>query len=225
MKLKWVFPPTGGGVSQGFNDSSQEIFRDNSLKNAMREVIQNSLDAVDDKSRPVEVAIQTMDVPSSELGAKELSKHVKQAQIWTEDKRNADGVEFYDKALKMLRRKSIPVLAITDSKHERPERGQVGHPDPRGGHHQQRCGCGWRQLRHRQERHIYGVGRQGRRIFNALFGARENRVLYSTLQAVSTSRSKKPRSCATAHRARHKGQSGEEQARASHARQRDLCGL
>ena len=115
MKLKWVFPPTGGGVSQGFNDSSQEIFRGDSLKNAMREVIQNSLDAVDDKSRPVEVSIQTMDVPASELGAKELSKHVKQAQIWIEKKRNEDGALFYEKALKMLRRKSIPVLAITDS--------------------------------------------------------------------------------------------------------------
>lgn len=115
MKFKWMFPPTNGGSEQGFNDSSQEIFRDDSLKNAMREIIQNSLDAVDDEGCPVEVSIRTMDVPSSELGAKDLAKHVKEAQAWTKKKHNDDGVQFYEKALSMLRQKSIPVLAITDS--------------------------------------------------------------------------------------------------------------
>ena len=43
--MRWNFPPTGGGVSQGFNDSGEEFFRANVMAHVVREIIQNSLDA------------------------------------------------------------------------------------------------------------------------------------------------------------------------------------
>ena len=69
MPLKWTFPPTGGGIEHGFNDSAQEHFRNDAWKHTIRELIQNSLDAVRNKGKPVEVEISVSDIPSSELGS------------------------------------------------------------------------------------------------------------------------------------------------------------
>ena len=62
--IKWNFPPTGGGVSQGFNDSGQEIFRADILEHVVREIIQNSLDAKDSRyNGPVFVRMRKISLP------------------------------------------------------------------------------------------------------------------------------------------------------------------
>lgn len=115
MPLKWTFPPTGGGVAHGFNDSAQEHFRNDAWKHTIRELIQNSLDAVRNKSRPVVVEISLGEIPSSELGASDLAKHMKEALNRTREQDEHQGEKFYTEALKILKRQKIKTLAIKDS--------------------------------------------------------------------------------------------------------------
>ena len=113
--LKWTFPPTGGGVAHGFNDGAQEHFRNNAWKNTIREIIQNSLDAVRDETNPVTVEISKILVPSSEVGAADLAGHMNAALERTREQGERNGEKFYAKALEILGQDAIETLAITDS--------------------------------------------------------------------------------------------------------------
>ena len=115
MKLHWSFPPTSGGVSQGFHDSGQAIFGADAWDKTVREIIQNSLDAVRDSNIPVTVRIYRMQVPSSEIGATDLARHVESALKRTRRDGYERGVKFFQRALKILQKRQIPTLAIVDS--------------------------------------------------------------------------------------------------------------
>ena len=115
MPLKWTFPPTGGGIEHGFNDSAQEHFRNDAWRHTIRELIQNSLDAVRNKGKPVEVEISVSDIPSSELGASDLATHVEQALKRTREQKERQGEKFYAAALKILKAKKIRTLAVKDA--------------------------------------------------------------------------------------------------------------
>ncbi len=62
--LKWFFPPTHGGVAQGFNDSGKEYFTADVLEHVVREIIQNSLDAKDHRhdGKPVIIDMSEMEL-------------------------------------------------------------------------------------------------------------------------------------------------------------------
>lgn len=115
MPLKWTFPPTGGGVEHGFNDSAQEHFRNDAWRHTIRELIQNSLDAVRNKGKPVVVEISVSHIPSSELGASDLAAHVDQALKRTRKQGERQGEKFYAAALKILKRDKIKTLAVKDA--------------------------------------------------------------------------------------------------------------
>jgi len=115
MKLHWSFPPTSGGVSQGFHDSGQAIFGADAWDKTVREIIQNSLDAVRDSGKPVTVRISRMQVPSSEIGAADLARHIESALKRTRRDGYERGVKFFQRALKILKKRQIPTLAIVDS--------------------------------------------------------------------------------------------------------------
>jgi len=51
--IGWHFPNNGNGLIDGFNNAASEQFT--GIRSLVREVIQNSMDAVDDSSRPVKV--------------------------------------------------------------------------------------------------------------------------------------------------------------------------
>lgn len=114
MSLKWTFPPTGGGISFGFNDSGQEHFRSDPWENAIREIIQNSLDAVKEPDKPVTIKIFLTDVKSSEIGAGDLVKHMESALKDAKSSGGSEELHFYKKAVKMLRERTISVLGIVD---------------------------------------------------------------------------------------------------------------
>ncbi len=114
--MKWYFPPTGGGVLYGFNDSSQEHFRVDAWDSTIREIIQNSLDAADvQKNKPVVVNISEITIPAHKIAAKDLAKHMDKALERTKQEKNARGIKFYQNALKALKQDEIKVLAITDA--------------------------------------------------------------------------------------------------------------
>ena len=115
MSLKWQFPPTGGGIAYGFNDSGQEHFRADAWENAIREVIQNSLDAVKERDKPVTIRIFLTDVPSSEIGAGDLVRHMSAALKDAKSSGGQEELRFYEKAVKMLRKSTISMLGITDT--------------------------------------------------------------------------------------------------------------
>ena len=114
--LKWYFPATGGGATQGFNDSAQEHFKDNAWEHTIREIIQNSLDAADNRrNKPVKVNIEKIKIPTSEIGGKVLADHINEALKLTREQENKKGIAFYENALNILKQNEINTLAITDT--------------------------------------------------------------------------------------------------------------
>ena len=115
-KMKWHFPPTGGGIAQGFNDSGKEFFKANVLEHVIREIIQNSLDAKSKRhhGNPVIVSIGTFDLKPDMINCKGLALHVKKSLDRSAEQKNQKAVTFYRRALNMLKRSSIPTLLVTD---------------------------------------------------------------------------------------------------------------
>ncbi len=113
MKLKWHFPPTCGGISHGFKSGDEEHFRDNAWDHIIRELIQNSLDAVNlPQDELVKIEISEMSIPASVIGAKELSGHMKSVLELTKDENDN---AFYKNALELLKQSKIRTLAVIDS--------------------------------------------------------------------------------------------------------------
>ena len=115
-RIKWNFPPTLGGIAQGFNDSGKEFCTANILEHVVREIIQNSLDAMDARysDRPVVIRMKKMDMERDIINADDLVKHVEESLTTTRNQKNEKGVKFYRNALKVLKKSKIPVLKIID---------------------------------------------------------------------------------------------------------------
>ena len=65
----WIFAPTGEGALFAHVDASIEHFGDSPLPNAVREVIQNSLDAAaPDRGQPVRVVFEQTLIRSETFG-------------------------------------------------------------------------------------------------------------------------------------------------------------
>lgn len=114
MKLRWKFPSTDGGYVQGSHDSAQDIYRARAWENAVREIIQNSLDAVKEKDKPVEISMRQTKVPSSEIGAADLSRHLDMAAKGARRQNDVYGARLYEKALNLANKDEILALAIID---------------------------------------------------------------------------------------------------------------
>jgi hypothetical protein len=61
-EFKWEFVVDPKGCHTAFNNPVLERFKINRYKSLAREVIQNSIDARDDKSKPVRVEFNTLTV-------------------------------------------------------------------------------------------------------------------------------------------------------------------
>ena len=114
-RIKWYFPPTGGGIAQGFNDSSKEIFKANILEHAVREIIQNSLDAKKNGSDlPVIVKMEKIELTPAMINGGDLVKHVDKSLKRSTEQKNPKGIKFYRNAMRMLKKSKIPTLKIID---------------------------------------------------------------------------------------------------------------
>ena len=58
LDCRWHFAPTAGGQDQGPNEAMSELFKKDPFESLVRESIQNSLDAVQDKNQPVHVVFR-----------------------------------------------------------------------------------------------------------------------------------------------------------------------
>ena len=77
MTIGWQFPLNAGGSAQGFSDGAIDTFSGRRLSSLVREVIQNSLDAVDTNAEaPVTVEFSLAHLEKDELSdLQDLSRH------------------------------------------------------------------------------------------------------------------------------------------------------
>jgi hypothetical protein len=119
--LKWYFG-SEGGQDVGPNDPIHQNFKGNPYYYIVRESIQNSLDAVENKNKPVEVHFdfEKISRAASEYpGLFKIEKHIDQCRDYFRDDRHAkklfNGMKSYlDKKYLGKKLSSIPCLKISD---------------------------------------------------------------------------------------------------------------
>ena len=115
-QASWHFPVNGGGLAAGFNDSSIDHFKGHRLSSLVREVVQNSIDAREDVSKPVVVDFQFNTLKCDtvpEIVA--LNKHFELARSTATIQESQQANDFYEEAIRTIDQKEIQFLAIHDS--------------------------------------------------------------------------------------------------------------
>ena len=109
--IGWRFPPTNGGLGNGFNDPGLAHFRGNPLPSLAREVIQNSLDAKA-SPEPVSVSFEVRDIVDEEAyGRSELLAAVTACLDTADDDSARTALQ---RATEYLQRKRLTFLRIAD---------------------------------------------------------------------------------------------------------------
>lgn len=110
-KVGWLFPPTNGGVGQGFNDSGIAHFVGTPMHSLARETIQNSLDArVSDDA--VHVSFESIEMRPEEIGRDELTSAIDACK--KNAKENSTEMIALDKASLSIGSDKIACLRISD---------------------------------------------------------------------------------------------------------------
>ena len=115
-KQCWHFPNNGGGLAAGFNDSSMDTFKGHRLSALVREIIQNSLDARENKEDPVVINFQISSIKSADLPEiNDLLIHLEKAKLTAEIQDDELAKDFYLNAKEIATQKEVQFLAIHDS--------------------------------------------------------------------------------------------------------------
>ncbi len=109
----WEFASTGGGTEDGINNPMIEHFEGNYNYHLAREIIQNSLDARNDKDKPVKVSYKLTSFSQQEIPGYEKLKDVIKACVdyWKKDEKANQKLH---RALDCIVQEEIPVLKISD---------------------------------------------------------------------------------------------------------------
>ena len=113
MNIGWSFPPTNGGRVDGFNDPGIAHFSGKPLPSLAREVIQNSLDAVEAANDPVHVSFELIKLDPAELGKDELAQAI--AACKNEQRENPIVADALTNAQKTISQDQILCLRVSDS--------------------------------------------------------------------------------------------------------------
>ena len=114
-KMSWDFPKTNGGMDY-VQDPSSSHFNEAPIRNLVREVIQNSLDArYDGLAEPVRVAFTEIRIKKSLIGGSELENHVRACRDRAEAENRSTIAESYQRALDALGEPEIRCLKIEDT--------------------------------------------------------------------------------------------------------------
>lgn len=115
--IGWNFPSNGGGETDGANNSAIDAFAGTILSSLVREVIQNSLDASDSDTEPVEVYFDLKSLPADEFdGFSGLIPHIKACREMAQRQRLEQEERFYEHlAEKMQQEKTVNILCIHDA--------------------------------------------------------------------------------------------------------------
>ena len=111
-EIGWHFPPTGGGVTRGFNDIGMATFSGSPLESLTREVLQNSLDAHDGSDQPVHLVFELCTVPAAAFGAEQLAHHLRACLEAAGGNKPAQST--FEQALQIVKQNRIRCLRISD---------------------------------------------------------------------------------------------------------------
>lgn len=110
---KWEFASTGGGYEEGINNTLTEHFEGDYNYFLAREVIQNSIDARDQKNKPVKVKFQIDFLRKEEFPG--LSEFQNILSLCNETHKNDQKTsDFFKKAIELLNNEKFPILKISD---------------------------------------------------------------------------------------------------------------
>ena len=111
--MKWIFAKNDGGRDSGFHDAGVETFKGNFDRYLARELIQNSLDARLDITKPVKVVFSLMEMKRDAVPDIENLRVAfdRSKEYWRHDKKAS---LFFEKASEIARRETITMLRISD---------------------------------------------------------------------------------------------------------------
>ena len=111
-RIGWFFPPTQGGKEDGFMDAGMEHFTGSRTASLAREIIQNSLDAQSDPSRPVDVSFEIKEMtPPKLFCGDELKEHV---DACAKESGDNQASAFFRNAADLLDRPRMRFLRVSD---------------------------------------------------------------------------------------------------------------
>jgi len=111
--MNWVFPKNDGGRDSGFHDAGVETFKGNFDRYLARELIQNSLDARLDETKPVHVMFELLKLQRSQIPGMDYLQQtfVKCAEYWTEHEKVR---AFFDRAAELASQPKLTALKVGD---------------------------------------------------------------------------------------------------------------
>lgn len=113
MEGRWRFPAANYGKKKGLNTGDVETFKKSPYASFAREILQNSIDAQDDKEKPVRVEFKTFEIETCNIpGINELKEQVRRCKEFYYAKE--DYVEEYNKIEDELNKDKITCLRISD---------------------------------------------------------------------------------------------------------------
>lgn len=125
----WNFPSFKGGNINSINNAGLETFRDNPIESLTREICQNSLDAIKDRTKPVIVEFKSFSTDKFPNKQELINIFKKCKSTWKG--KNKKSEEFINKALTTLEKPEINFLRISDFNTiglKGAESGELGEP-------------------------------------------------------------------------------------------------
>ena len=114
-RIGWNFPPTNGGIGAGFNDSGVAHFGGTPMISLAREAIQNSLDARDTLTDPVNVSFELLKVKNKKaFGCDELHRTIESCLREVFDGSDEKAKMALSAAEKILRERTLTFLRVSD---------------------------------------------------------------------------------------------------------------
>ncbi len=115
MANGWIFPGNNFGSVTGINEPGIETFKGAPYRSLAREICQNSMDARNDRSKPVTIEFSSFTIANKEIPDSE-NLHgaiISCLEFWTEQN-NTKTIDFFKKAKGIIENKSINVLRVSD---------------------------------------------------------------------------------------------------------------
>ncbi len=115
MDIGWKFPLNNDGAITGISEAGVETFKGTPYKSLAREVCQNSLDAINDSTKPVLVEFTSMQYPSSLLDGREaLSDAFERCSRFWDTQKDKKATNFFKKAYETIAKDTIHILRMSD---------------------------------------------------------------------------------------------------------------
>lgn len=112
-QIGWLFASTGGGYEEGINNTLTEHFEGDYNYYLAREIIQNSIDARDDKNKPVVVSFKLDYLNNLEFPGIDRFREILNLCLKTH-KNDLKTRSFFEKAIQTLEKDKFPILKISD---------------------------------------------------------------------------------------------------------------